>query len=70
MNLDVNENAPAKSYAKPPVGVRPKFAWEQESYRQRLAEINGGIERYIKAQMPIPQPWLDERNELLEKLSK
>ena len=51
---------------KTPLGLTPRCIRNAE----RLDEINSAISRYVNSdyQLPIPNEWLDERNELIEKL--
>ncbi|WP_297439068.1 hypothetical protein [uncultured Clostridium sp.] len=48
---------------KPPLGIKPKFIWEDE----RLFELGCAISRYLKANLNIPIKWIEEYNELIEK---
>lgn len=48
----------------PPLGLMPKFIWEQ----QRLYELKGALARFLDANYPLPQEFVDEFNELVGKL--
>ena len=48
----------------PPLGLIPKFIWEE----QRLSELKGALARYLNANYPLPQEFVDEFNELVGKL--
>jgi len=51
---------------KPPLGLRPRFIVAEH----RVAEIDAAIQRYIEAEQAIPQPWTEEREELLTWLNR
>lgn len=53
-------------FVRPPLGVRPKFAWQID----RLEEIEEAIDRFMAAGYPIPLEWMDERNELVKILKE
>jgi hypothetical protein len=55
-----------KTYNKPPLGVTPKFIWEE----QREAELRQGIERYIKSNYLVDPEWTREHNKLSAKIAK
>jgi hypothetical protein len=44
----------------PPVGLMPRFIWEE----RRMTAISEAMARYIAAYKAIPQEWIDEYNEL------
>ena len=48
-----------------PIGVLPRNIWEQKKTEERVCELKDAISRYIEANWPIPQPWVDELNEYL-----
>ena len=48
---------------KPPLGIMPRYLWE----RKRCREIAEAIDRYTYAEKPIPNEWVEEYNELVEK---
>jgi hypothetical protein len=50
----------------PPIGIRPKFIWQESRYRS----ICAAIERYNNANLAIPETWITERNELLDEIPK
>lgn len=45
---------------KPPLGLLPRNIWEIN----RLIDIKETIQRYIRANKPIPVDWIEEYNEL------
>ena len=51
---------------KPPLGLKPRGIHD----RHRLNEIIEAMERFTADQTPIPQEWIDEMKELLDKLMK
>lgn len=54
-----------KENIKPPLGLTPKYIWEEK----RLQEISEAIGRYAAISAQIPQEWLEEYNELAEKIA-
>jgi hypothetical protein len=53
-----------RSVPKPPLGLIPKELWLQE----RLENIKRAIIRYAESEYSIPVEWIEERDELLEKI--
>lgn len=49
---------------RPPLGLTPKFIREKERYD----EVSYAIIRYIDADKEIPIEWIDEYNELVDKV--
>ena len=45
---------------EPPLGVTPLFAFDAQCNLMRVREITAAIERYVQAERPVPQEWLDE----------
>lgn len=45
---------------KPPIGIRPRWIIDEK----RTREIEAGVKRYLEADFPIPDEWLDELYEL------
>ena len=56
-----------QTVAKPPVGLRPDYIAVAEYDRSRCKEIGEAILRYATALQPVPQAWIDELNELIER---
>lgn len=50
--------------SKPPLGIVPRKIWEDK----RLEEIKSAILRYIDSRHAIPLEWVEEYNELIERL--
>jgi hypothetical protein len=48
---------------EPPLGLKPR--WIVEEYR--VQEICEAVMRYKKAGEPVPEAWIDELSELVEK---
>lgn len=46
---------------KPPLGVTPKYIWDE----LRLEELSKAIGRCVEAHYVIPTSWIDEYNKLL-----
>lgn len=49
------------SYVKPPLGVMPKYIWDEK----RIDELREAIQRYLKGFYSIPIEWVDEYNKLI-----
>lgn len=47
---------------KPPVGIRPKWVYEQG----RIKEILKAMKRYADATLPVPKAWVEELEERME----
>ena len=60
--LTATQPIPAK-IKKPPLGLIPKWAWDEE----RLREICKAISRYYNNERVIPIEWIEEYNKLIEK---
>lgn len=54
---------------KPPLGVKPRFVWEEECRQQRIVDLRNAMNRFIKAKRDIPYLWVVELDEL-ERLSQ
>jgi hypothetical protein len=50
---------------KPPLGIMPRKFWEEK----RAWDIMEAINRYLQANTPIPSEWIEEYNELIEKIN-
>lgn len=55
-----------KSHNIPPLGVTPKYIWEEN----REAELRQAIERYIKSNYLVDPAWTTEHNKLSAKIAK
>jgi len=51
---------------KPPLGIMPRYIWDES----RLIQLEQAIERRIWKVNTIPIEWIEERNELIERLNK
>ncbi len=51
---------------KPPLGLRPRFVVDEE----RFFEIMAACARFRKAKRPIPKYWLEEAQEIANRLDK
>ena len=49
---------------KPPLGVMPRKTW----YRQRQKDLADAMFRYLEAGMKIPAEWIEEYNEISDRL--
>ena len=52
--------------SKPPIGITPRWLLDE----RRKTDIELAIKRYIKASYPIPIEWVEELNEIYERLNK
>lgn len=50
---------------KPPIGVKPRFIFEEEMKRRRIIDLTAAVRRYLDEQLPIPIEWISEYNEHL-----
>lgn len=53
------------SSVKPPIGLMPRQIWEEK----RLDEVASAIARYRNVNRSVPREWVEEYNELTERLS-
>lgn len=51
---------------KPPLGIMPRYIWGES----RLIQLEKAIERRLSKVNTIPIEWIEERNELIERLYK
>lgn len=51
---------------KPPLGITPRWLLDEE----RAIEIEQAIMRYNEVDYPIPVEWIQELNEVYERLNK
>lgn len=51
---------------KPPLGLTPRWLMDEK----RQTEILAAIDRFGEAGKPIPAEWIEEYNEIVERLSK
>jgi len=63
---NLNRGKTMEPLKKPPLGLIPRKIKDQ----QRLEEILEALDRYIYAKKAIPINWIEEYNELCEKLDK
>ena len=52
--------------SKPPLGITPRWLLDEE----RAIEIEQAITRYSEVDYPIPVEWIQELNEVYERLNK
>lgn len=52
--------------SKPPIGITPRWLLDEE----RAREIEQAIMRYNEVDYPIPVEWIQELNEVYERLNK
>ena len=45
---------------KPPIGLRPKWLFEEMYRTERMHEIYKAIDRFKNAEVEIPKEWEDE----------
>lgn len=53
-------------FKKPPLGITPRFILDEE----RRNEIIDAMNRYVDRNKRIPQEWLDQLNEISERLEE
>lgn len=52
---------------KPPIGILPRKIWEDNKEATRHQELKQAIVRYIEADKPIKQEWIDEYHDWFPK---
>ena len=57
---------PSTEATKPPLGVMPREMW----YRQRQKDLADAMVRYLKAGMKAPLEWIEEYNEISDRLEE
>lgn len=50
----------------PPLGISPRYLHDE----QRCGQLAGAISRYVEAGYQLPSEWVEEYNELVERLAK
>ena len=50
----------------PPIGLIPKFIRQEE----RFLEVGEAIKRYVDVDKPVPAEWVEEFNELVDRLNR
>jgi len=53
---------------KPPIGLVPKEIREAINNKERYLEISEALSRYYNAGKKIPISWIEEYNDLVEKI--
>ena len=51
---------------KPPIGIMPRDMWD----RERQKDLADAMERYLEAGMKIPAEWIEEYNEISDRLKE
>ena len=51
---------------KPPIGVMPRDMWD----RKRQKDLADAMARYLEAGMKIPAEWIEEYNEISDRLEE
>lgn len=51
---------------KPPLGITPRYIYQELCERQRLVDLKQAIQRYIDADFQIPNDWINEYNMILK----
>lgn len=57
---------PHYTCVKPPIGLMPKFIWEEK----RFQAVKEAIDRYMKAEKLVPKEWWEEYSELGHKIQE
>lgn len=55
---------------QPPLGLIRKHFYEEKKLNQRFNDVCGAISRYWDAGFKIPVEWIEEYNELIDKIKK
>lgn len=55
-----------KQATKPPLGVMPRKMWD----KQRQKDLADAMARYLEAGMKIPAEWIEEYNEISDRLAE
>lgn len=53
---------------KPPLGLTPRFIYEEKRDVERFNNICDAISRYYSEGLKLPIEWIEEYNDLLEKI--
>ena len=61
-----NEQQAPPTAKMPPLGVEPKWCWEERTRIDRINAVTAAIQRYMEAGMFVPQAWIDELFEMPE----
>ena len=59
------QEIPMPECKKPPMGIMPRWLWDEK----RQEELTAAMCRFFEVGRPVPAEWVDEYNELSEKLS-
>ncbi|CAI3674294.1 hypothetical protein CNEO4_620037 [Clostridium neonatale] len=65
-NNGITLNESGFSVKRPPLGITPRFILDEE----RREEIIDAMNRYLYKNKRIPSEWLEELNEIQDRLSK
>lgn len=57
---------PSTEATKPPLGVMPRKMWD----KQRQKDLADAMVRYLEAGMKIPAEWIEEYNEISDRLKE
>ncbi len=56
---------------KPPLGIMPKYIWEESCEQKRVADLKDAIKRYLEhGGHAIPLEWISEYNEISKRVTK
>jgi hypothetical protein len=61
---------PNMDFIKPPIGLLPKNIHDERVNTDRLIEVRGAITRYLDAGLKVSVEWIEEYNELVERLKR
>ena len=59
------ENSPTSSQ-KPPIGIIPKYLYDEQVRNNRFNELKETIKRYCDAGLPLNPEWVTEYDELVK----
>lgn len=55
---------------RPPIGVLPKYLFEEKVKVERFNDVCGAISRYYNEGLKIDIAWVEEYNELVDDIRK
>lgn len=58
-----SHKCPALRNERPPIGIMPRYIWEEK----RIDDIREAINRYSEKALPIPSQWIEEYNDLVKR---
>ena len=62
------DNNTLKQSKEPPLGPTPIYVFHNIMKKQRILELKGAIQRYLKCNRQVPELVIDEYNDLVKEL--